>query len=471
MVEDRKEKNRKQFLSLLKTLSAAFCLMAMVGLFIKYAPSASEDLTDDEGYGLTSNKRIDHSKPNKKSSSSLTSIEKRKYINYHSQPSNKCSINDNKIPCHKITADNQTTNRHMITNQHIIANRHNLDEIDDELIEVYDLIHDGQIEEAIQNLNILIKQNPSNYQAIEELAMVYLNHKNDKEKATSLLEQATSIDPNNDFATYELVELYIEQNDFQKGIDFLEELYSNKSSDSPNLAHNLGDLYLQKGDLDTAISYFEIAQNNSKNSVQVLESLASAHLHKGNIDKATDLWEQAATVSPNNESVTYELTRLYAKKGDYQKGIDFLEDLYNNQDADSSNIALRLGDLYSKKGDMDKAIDFFQKASDNSHNRNNVLPKLASAHLQNGNLDKAVESYEKTISTLQQSITEKTEDGISANYLREDIGQSQLNLAGVLIQLKKYDQAQEVLVAARGNLPHDNYIQKLENQIKSQIGN
>ena len=114
MGEDRKEKNRKQFLSLLKTIFAAFSLMVTVGLFIKYAPSSSEDLMDIEE--PISYKKIDHSKPSKKSSPKLTSIKKYKVSNYHSQPSKKCSITEQKFPCQNTTTKTKNKKQIIVDN-------------------------------------------------------------------------------------------------------------------------------------------------------------------------------------------------------------------------------------------------------------------------------------------------------------------------------------------------------------------
>lgn len=86
------------------------------------------------------------------------------------------------------------------------------------------------------------------------------------------------------------------------------------------------------------------------------------YLRTNNLQTALGFFEQAQDIYENDYLVQNEQGVVYYKKGEYDQALEFfLRALKCCQDGDCQTVLLNLGHCYRKKKDLDKAIEYYQQ--------------------------------------------------------------------------------------------------------------
>ncbi len=177
------------------------------------------------------------------------------------------------------------------------------------------LIDSGLINEGSAMLEKLIEQDPTDTQALMEMAMVFTLDLKDPQKARQILERILDVNPQHRAALNELELLYRELDAVDDGLALLE-LKSQQYPDSLEIQYVYGRM-LSSTDPAAAIPWLQRATFIADQKEQALDQLASAALRAGQISLAINSWTEALTLAEN------ELERA---KASGESGLDYLED-------------------------------------------------------------------------------------------------------------------------------------------------
>ncbi len=177
------------------------------------------------------------------------------------------------------------------------------------------LIDRGLTADGISALERLIQKDPTNTQAMMELAMALTLDRKDPSAARPILEHILDVNPNHRAALNELELVYRELGTTDEGIEFLR-LKSQQNPQSLEIQFACGKLLADKSPGD-ALPWLENALAITDLKEDVLDQLASAAYRVGDLDRARKAWDEALALAERN---------LEKARENNLAGIDFLED-------------------------------------------------------------------------------------------------------------------------------------------------
>jgi len=290
-----------------------------------------------------------------------------------------------------------------------------------EINAVFELYSNGQIQEALDSVGILIKDYPDEpllynisgacYKEIDKL-----------EKAFKSFEKAVALKPDYAEARYNLGVTLRELGRVDAAIKCYEDTLAIKHA-YPNAHNNLGQILLESGQPDTAIDHFEWAVAYQPEFFEAHNNLGSSLLALGQVNTAVTHYEKALAIKPdyklahNNLGIAYqrlgEIDKAYKSfesaqtaKSDYaqahynlsvlkkytknDKQIVEMESLLSNKDLSQSDrifICFALAKAYEHLGKKDKLFKVLHEGNqlrkkelkytiEMSENHNSTIEKL-----------------------------------------------------------------------------------------------
>ncbi len=177
------------------------------------------------------------------------------------------------------------------------------------------LIDRGNIQEGVQILEDIARQDPANTQALMELAMVYTLDLKDPAKARTLLERVIDINPNHRAALNELELVYKELGAIDDGLALLQ-LKTQQFPDSVELKFAYGRILAEKDPFLALPSLMEGTKIPDLRE-EAFNQIAVAALKAGQVELAIKSWTEALAIAEN------ELEQAKLKN---EPGSDFLEE-------------------------------------------------------------------------------------------------------------------------------------------------
>jgi tetratricopeptide (TPR) repeat protein len=177
------------------------------------------------------------------------------------------------------------------------------------------LIDRGLVQEGAAMLEKLIEADPSNTQALMEMAMVYTLDLKEPQKSRQLLERILDINPQHRAALNELELLYKELDDVEDGLALLAQK-AEQYPESLEIQYVYGRM-LAASDPNAAVPWLQRATFIADQKEQALDHLASAALRAGNVHLAVKSWAEALTLAE---------TELERARSNGESGLDYLED-------------------------------------------------------------------------------------------------------------------------------------------------
>lgn len=187
---------------------------------------------------------------------------------------------------------------------------------------------------------------------------------------------------------------------------------------------DLGLALLNAGRISEAITVLERAVKLGDNSSQVSYALGLAYEQKGRLVEAINYFKRAAEADPQCWDAHVALAELYERQNDLEKALNsyLLAAALKPQPALFNNI----GRIYFLLGKRNEAIQYFQRAVKEDVAFITARQNLAIAYRANGDFEKAAAEWNEVLKLQPESL------------------EARLELADVLVELKRYDEAMEL---------------------------
>ncbi|NOY79324.1 MAG: tetratricopeptide repeat protein [Calditrichaeota bacterium] len=254
-------------------------------------------------------------------------------------------------------------------------------------------LQQDNIDKAIEQLEIEVKQNPSNAEAHYLLGASYaklgkfelMNKEFDEslkltdkykkniqnyrlkywgenynrgvrllkakkyDDAIKSFETAIRIDSTRAESYQNMAFAYIKKNNIKKAEELYKKVLELKKDD-PKIYFTLGSVYYNEKQYDQAIKMFEKAIELDPNNKDAFSYLALAYDMTGNSQKAFDMYKKAIKNNPNDTDLLFNLGRLYFQKEDWPNAIKIFEQLAQKTPNDY-DVVYNLGNAYLYYGD------------------------------------------------------------------------------------------------------------------------
>lgn len=174
-----------------------------------------------------------------------------------------------------------------------------LDSQDEEDIhKALEALDQGNLTEASQILEGVLKRDPSNERALVEMAMMQLLDLKQPELAVKYLQRAYDVNPSNMMVTNELVSLFEEQGKLEEGIQFFTEQVQKRAQTpgASEVAYGAGQMMMIAGRDQEALGYLQKAvEGEGAANTRAWNDLAEAYSRLGDHAKAIDSYQKSIT--------------------------------------------------------------------------------------------------------------------------------------------------------------------------------
>ncbi len=323
--------------------------------------------------------------------------------------------------------------------------------VDDALARAHQLYNNGLHLELQRFLKNELAKKFNSLELRKLLIQSYLDTGNTKFAALHL-EAILKIDPTDSEAKEQLGKIYLEDGNKRKALNIYEDIYKNNPTDIVAIK-NLAQLYRDISNPEKAIKMYKLlleAEDDTEEISKIKHIIAQLYLLDGFIDDALRTYEEIAQIKPDDMDVVNIISELAYKKNDWQKCLECYEKLgkvkgeniellekialmhFNIKNWDEALIAYRkLIDLEGSqstnylhyqnryceilihKGQTQEAIEILSNLITDFPNEDSLAYTLAQAYVSLGEYEKAVEMYENLINNLPPEQTEILRNFIS----------------------------------------------------------
>ncbi len=276
------------------------------------------------------------------------------------------------------------------------------------------LLQSGQIQYAVENLKMIIKNEPDNDAAYYFLSIGLYE--------TDCLEEAAS------------------------NIEAAIKLKHDKSylKDACDIFFDLALLYKAMQDNKKAINCFEKCISFNPKEIDALLNICKIYESQSNWDEALKIYTMAAKIDPDNAEIFFNKGIIYSKKSEFKASVECFEKsrmispddaqtlynlglslIYDNKDEESirffkrallikpdfPEVYLNMGLSLSNLEKFTESIDFYKKALELRPSYVQAYVNLAISYFKLENYEKATELYEKALETEPENIYALTNYG------------------------------------------------------------
>lgn len=223
-----------------------------------------------------------------------------------------------------------------------------------------ELIAENKFQEAKEILEKITLKEPSNFDALKNLGLCYVNLEEfelalkaflqavavKSDDATSYFYIATIYDRLQDFDNAEkyykkvlsirpehidtyknLALLSFRNDDFNVAIEILNKAIEFETGDF-ELYYMLSSCFMTNGDIDSALKNLNIARELEPTSAQIINSIGSCYLKLNDTKKALEYFEQAFEIDPYDPIANFNIGLIYDAEGDHARAFNYFEEAY-----------------------------------------------------------------------------------------------------------------------------------------------
>ena len=187
--------------------------------------------------------------------------------------------------------------------------------------------------EGIRRLEGVVEADPGFKDALKSLAIAYMLHARQPDRARELFERALVIDPYQEDAQYFLGKIFLESGDLTRARTHFEAILDFRPMTAPAV-FALGAIHSREGDQEQARDLFEAALDISPRHHQSLIALGAYHARRKEHETAGEYYRRAREVAPAHPETLYNTAIWYLQGGDTAQAISFLEQTVEVQPAD-----------------------------------------------------------------------------------------------------------------------------------------
>lgn len=281
----------------------------------------------------------------------------------------------------------------------------------------------GQYQQAVFEYKKSLEFNGSNYLAHLRLGTDYARL-NLLTQALSELDLATKLNPSDLQSHYLMAVIYSSQKDYDNAAKKYEYILTQLVNDEPQNAEvhaYLGQLYYSQHKFDQAIVQFEKVLETDQENTEVMYLLAGMHIDKGNKKRAIDLLKKSIELDPTHDGSLNTLGYLYAEEN---INLDEAEKLVLSAlqiVPDNGAYLDSLGWVYYRKGQYSKALDALLKA-DSLVKDSTIYDHLADVYFQLNKIDDAIKYWELSLklNPTQDDVLKKLNQAKSTRVSKEN---------------------------------------------------
>jgi tetratricopeptide (TPR) repeat protein len=278
-----------------------------------------------------------------------------------------------------------------------------LDNVRDKLARCY--LVTGQQDEAIHELETIVKDNTLRYETYELLGELY-EQKNDLDKALANYEHSLLLDTSQPRNHLRVAQLLMQAKRWDRAVEIMQAARK-KFAEEPEITFKLGvalsmakrypeamaafsdaqaeaqvgreealtpDFYLIYGEAAEQAGLYEKAAELIKQSLEMKPDSPEACNYLGymwiergeHLDEAGELIKKAISLEPDKGEYIDSLGWYYFRKGDYDRALTELlraeEAIVHETKKDDATVLGHIGDTYAKQGKMSEALTYWQKS-------------------------------------------------------------------------------------------------------------
>ena len=359
-----------------------------------------------------------------------------------------------------------------------------------------------RFDEAVDEFIVLVVDNPSDLEALNNLAVVYRQQGKYQEALNTLIEaidldstraelhynlgnvhkqlgnnkaaamayaKVLELDPSYVPAYNNLGTVYVLLNEYDKAINILTKGLT-IDQNNPTLLFNYGLALDTKGSLEEAIRQYQLSLKSKPGWIKCMNHLGIAYLKQGEDKKADVIFSRLLDLEPSNADVYCNIGTVHANQGRTKDAIqNFRKALELNPD--DAKAAINLGKVFEDQQDWKNAANELLKVIRLSPENTDVRNRLARVFLNMENYPKAlgqamavlginsndIDALRVFGSIKKVSRNDKEADEAFAKINEQDSGNYiyLLDTADIYYRRKKYRMAEEQLLAYLVHHPHD----------------
>lgn len=309
----------------------------------------------------------------------------------------------------------------------------------------------GQIRNAVQEAQDILKRDPNNLEAHKLLGRIYLRSlgdiqagsgsetvlklaieqfqqivkiepdsvddhlllgrlyrlNNDLQKAEAEFKTAVKLQPDSEEAVTTLAYLYNEEGDSARAAQVLGSIPD--AGRSAKLYSALGYTYEQQKQYKNAIDAYRHAIELDRDNLDAIRGLAQNLLNDGQTDAALEQYKIIADANPEDAQTYLRMAEIYRKSGKFDEALDNLKKA-ESMAQDSVEVPYNMAAVYQAQGRYDEAIQVLQGllkktekadlsgySQSEKNNRSVFLERLGSIYRDNNNPQAAIETFRKML--------------------------------------------------------------------------
>ena len=309
----------------------------------------------------------------------------------------------------------------------------------------------GQIRNAVQEAQDILKRDPNNLEAHKLLGRIYLRSlgdiqagsgsetvlklaidqfqqivkiepdsvddhlllgrlyrlNNDLQKAEAEFKTAVKLQPDSEEAVTTLAYLYNEEGDSTRAAQVLGSIPD--AGRSAKLYSALGYTYEQQKQYKNAIDAYRHAIELDRDNLDAIRGLAQNLLNDGQNDAALEQYKIIADANPEDAQTYLRIAEIYRKSGKFDDALENLKKA-ESMAQDSVEVPYNMAAVYQAQGRYDEAIQVLQGllkktektdpasySQSEKNNRSVFLERLGSIYRDNNNPQAAIDTFRKML--------------------------------------------------------------------------
>lgn len=230
---------------------------------------------------------------------------------------------------------------------------------DGHLNHVIDLMGEGRLEEAKEQLRLYLFENASCCSGRLAAAALSLRDGNLKE-AVDELNSIYVRQPNNTLALYILGHCFERMGHQAQAVEFYQDCLKFKSYlQLP--AQRLGAIYFKDGRLEDAIGQYEPMKQDYPDDISSIVTLGHLYIATGQYEQAVEAFNTAILIHPDNFITPAESIDRLAQAGQLDEALDEIDVLLADQ-PERADLIAKQADILSMQGAVSDAITQYQQA-------------------------------------------------------------------------------------------------------------
>jgi len=263
-------------------------------------------------------------------------------------------------------------------------------------------VQQDTVAKAIAEYSEVHRLDPTDQEASLWLARLYRLH-NEPDKAEQVLNSILKEDPGNEAAVEQLTQLLLDGNKADEAVKLLEGM--NEHSSSPTLLDLLGDAYTQMHDYAKAETAYRQAVELDPSELSHLRGLGQTLLSEEKYQEALGVYQKLVDLMPDDSDNYLRLAQIYRELHQLDKAEESLAKA-RQYNPGSLEILYNEAMIYESQGRYDEAIRVLSDAVTGVKSQSNVIPSrrrsLAILYQQLGMLYREIQNYQAAIYTFQE---------------------------------------------------------------------